>query len=94
MCEVIIARGMSVLNAKKVIIEELKQMCQLDVPINRSVTLSMSYTSINASFDRLRLRKKAWKNPGTIFRDTQLFEEDITIMSSSEIFFEILDGER
>ncbi|ELT97116.1 hypothetical protein CAPTEDRAFT_213864 [Capitella teleta] len=75
MCEVIIARGMSVLEAKVAIAAELRQQCQLEVPI-----------------DRMRLRKKAWKNPGTIFKDTQLFEEDITIMSSSEIFFEILDG--
>ncbi|XP_038049001.1 ubiquitin carboxyl-terminal hydrolase 47-like [Patiria miniata] len=46
---------------------------------------------IDVPLNRLRLRKKAWKNPGAIYADTQLYEEDIPIFTNWEVFVEILD---
>ena len=40
---------------------------------------------------RLRVRKKTWKNPTTIFCDKQKFDDDITLLSSTELFAELLD---
>ncbi|XP_071791463.1 ubiquitin carboxyl-terminal hydrolase 47-like [Asterias amurensis] len=40
---------------------------------------------------RLRLRKKAWKNPGAIYIDSQLYEDDIPIFTNWEVFVEILE---
>lgn len=41
---------------------------------------------------RFRLRKKTWKNPGTVFLDYHIYEEDINISSNWEVFLEVLDG--
>ena len=41
---------------------------------------------------RFRLRKKTWKNPGTVFLDYHVYEEDINISSNWEVFLEVLDG--
>lgn len=41
---------------------------------------------------RVRLRKKTWKNPGTVFLDYHVYEEDISISSNWEVFLEVLDG--
>ena len=41
---------------------------------------------------RFRLRKKTWKNPGTVFLDYHIYEEDIDISSHWEVFLEVLDG--
>ena len=35
---------------------------------------------------RLRLRKKAWKNPGAIYIDSQLYEDDIPIFRVDVLF--------
>lgn len=43
-------------------------------------------------FCRFRLRKKTWKNPGTVFLDYHIYEEDINISSNWEVFLEVLDG--
>lgn len=42
---------------------------------------------------RFRLRKKTWKNPGTVFLDYHVYEEDINISSNWEVFLEVLEGE-
>lgn len=42
---------------------------------------------------RFRLRKKTWKNPGTVFLDYHVYEEDINISSNLEVFLEVLEGE-
>uniref|UniRef100_UPI00358FDFB7 ubiquitin carboxyl-terminal hydrolase 47 isoform X2 n=1 Tax=Myxine glutinosa TaxID=7769 RepID=UPI00358FDFB7 len=47
---------------------------------------------MDVSIDRLRLRKKTWKNPGTIFLDSQAYEDNIPIFSNWEVFLELLDG--
>lgn len=41
---------------------------------------------------RVRLRKKTWKNPGTVFLDYHVYEEDISIPSNWEVFLEVLNG--
>ena len=40
---------------------------------------------------RLRLRKKSWKNPSTIFLNDRVYEEDIPIFTNWEVFIELLD---
>ncbi|XP_053398003.1 ubiquitin carboxyl-terminal hydrolase 47-like isoform X2 [Mercenaria mercenaria] len=73
--DTIFARGMTVLDSKKMILPEIKLEHNLDVPL-----------------DRCRLRKKTWKNPGTIYVDKQVYEEEIPIYPNWEVFLEILDG--
>ncbi|KAM8970162.1 ubiquitin carboxyl-terminal hydrolase 47 isoform X3 [Sarcophilus harrisii] len=46
---------------------------------------------LEVSIDRFRLRKKTWKNPGTVFLDYHVYEEDINISSNWEVFLEVLD---
>ncbi|XP_072574356.1 ubiquitin carboxyl-terminal hydrolase 47 isoform X2 [Paramormyrops kingsleyae] len=46
---------------------------------------------LTLSIDRFRLRKKTWKNPGTVFLDYHVYEEDINISSNWEVFLEILN---
>lgn len=71
--EWVFAAGMTVLQAKREILPELRDKIHMDVPINRC-----------------RLRKKSWKNPGTIFQDQMKFEVDIPIYPSWEVFLEVL----
>lgn len=40
----------------------------------------------------LRLRRKNWKNPGRVYVDSQIFEENIQVYASFEVFLEILEG--
>ncbi|KAF5918856.1 hypothetical protein HPG69_005896 [Diceros bicornis minor] len=40
---------------------------------------------LELSIDRFRLRKKTWKNPGTVFLDYHIYEEDINISSNWEL---------
>ena len=42
---------------------------------------------------RCRLRKKNWRNPGTIYSDNQVYDEDITLTPNWEMLLEVLDGE-
>ncbi|XP_006865884.1 PREDICTED: ubiquitin carboxyl-terminal hydrolase 47 [Chrysochloris asiatica] len=49
-------------------------------------------SGLELSIDRFRLRKKTWKNPGTVFLDYHIYEEDINISSNWEVFLEVLDG--
>ncbi|XP_047662512.1 ubiquitin carboxyl-terminal hydrolase 47 isoform X1 [Tachysurus fulvidraco] len=46
---------------------------------------------LELSIDRFRLRKKTWKNPGTVFLEYHVYEEDINISSNLEVFLEVLD---
>uniref|UniRef100_A0A672LSQ4 Ubiquitin carboxyl-terminal hydrolase 47 n=1 Tax=Sinocyclocheilus grahami TaxID=75366 RepID=A0A672LSQ4_SINGR len=46
---------------------------------------------LDISIDRFRLRKKTWKNPGTVFLDYHVYEEDINISSNWEVFLEVLE---
>lgn len=73
--ETIFAKKMSVLESKKQILAEIKEQCNLDIPLSRC-----------------RLRKKTWKNAGTVYLDNQLYEEDITIYANWEVFLEVLEG--
>ena len=40
----------------------------------------------------MRLRKKTWRTPGTIYLDTQLMDKDIYVYAGSEMYVEPLDG--
>ncbi|XP_043561609.1 ubiquitin carboxyl-terminal hydrolase 47 isoform X3 [Chiloscyllium plagiosum] len=46
---------------------------------------------LDLCIDRFRLRKKTWKNPGTIFLDYHIYEEDINISTNWEVFLEALN---
>ncbi|XP_026868711.2 ubiquitin carboxyl-terminal hydrolase 47 isoform X3 [Electrophorus electricus] len=46
---------------------------------------------LDLTIDRFRLRKKTWKNPGTVFLDYHVYEEDINISSNWEVFLEVLE---
>ena len=46
---------------------------------------------INCIFS-LRMRRKNWKNPGTVYVDSQVFEENIQVYASFEVFLEVLEG--
>ena len=35
---------------------------------------------------------RSWKNPGTVFLDYHVYEEDINISSNWEVFLEVLNG--
>ncbi|GAB1599175.1 ubiquitin carboxyl-terminal hydrolase 47-like isoform X1 [Argonauta hians] len=41
---------------------------------------------------RCRLRKKSWKNPGAVYLDNQLYDDDISLYTHWEIFLEVLEG--
>ena len=43
-------------------------------------------------FFSLRMRRKNWKNPGTVYVDSQVFEQNIQVYASFEVFLEILEG--
>uniref|UniRef100_A0A8C4I497 Ubiquitin carboxyl-terminal hydrolase 47 n=1 Tax=Dicentrarchus labrax TaxID=13489 RepID=A0A8C4I497_DICLA len=49
------------------------------------------HCKLDLSIDRVRLRKKTWKNPGTVFLDYHVYEEDISISSNWEVFLEVLN---
>ncbi|XP_078000160.1 ubiquitin carboxyl-terminal hydrolase 47-like [Glandiceps talaboti] len=52
--------------------------------------LRKSY-DMDVPIDRCRFRKKTWKNPGTIFLDDQIYEDDIPVFPNWEIFVQVLD---
>ncbi|XP_071942590.1 ubiquitin carboxyl-terminal hydrolase 47-like [Antedon mediterranea] len=47
-------------------------------------------SDLDIPLNRLRLRKKSWKNPAAVYVDTQVYDEDIPIFSNWELFVEIL----
>ena len=40
----------------------------------------------------LRMRRKNWKNPGRVYVDEQIFEENMQVYARFEVFLEILEG--
>ena len=40
----------------------------------------------------MRLRKKTWRSPCTIFLDSQVFDKDIHVFANFEMYIECLDG--
>ncbi|XP_078360034.1 ubiquitin carboxyl-terminal hydrolase 47-like isoform X2 [Oculina patagonica] len=47
---------------------------------------------IDVPVENLRMRRKNWKNPGTVYVDSQVFEQNIQVYASFEVFLEILEG--
>ncbi|KAI6658030.1 Ubiquitin carboxyl-terminal hydrolase 47-like [Oopsacas minuta] len=75
----IVSKDLSVKDAKLEILDS----------ISRKKT---EYIPQGLTLDNLRLRKKTWKNPGTIYFDDQYFDKDINVFNGSEIFVEMLEG--
>ncbi|XP_073434473.1 ubiquitin carboxyl-terminal hydrolase 47 isoform X1 [Dendrobates tinctorius] len=46
---------------------------------------------LELAIDRFRLRKKTWKNPGTVFLDYHMYENENSISSNWEVFLEVLE---
>jgi len=46
---------------------------------------------IDTTEERIRIRKKSWKNPSTIYMDSSVFEKDIRLGTSAEFFVEIVE---
>lgn len=42
--------------------------------------------------ENVRLRKKTWKNPQTIYLDNQKFDDDISLYSNWELFLQVIEG--
>ncbi|XP_071518202.1 ubiquitin carboxyl-terminal hydrolase 47 isoform X4 [Panulirus ornatus] len=42
--------------------------------------------------ENVRLRKKSWKNPQTIYLDNQKFDDDINLYSNWELFLQVIEG--
>lgn len=75
--EVVISKGMTVVQAKIAILGELKLKQIMDVP----------------PVDRCRLRRKCWKNPGNIYSDSQAFDgQDICLVPNMDLLLEVLDA--
>lgn len=75
--EVVISKGMTILQAKMSILRELKLKQIMDVP----------------PVDRCRLRRKCWKNPGNIYSDGQAFDgQDICLVPNMDLLLEVLDA--
>ena len=72
---------MTVLEAKSNILSELAQS---------SSSLHASIAALPTS--RIRLRKRAWKNPGTIYLDEKAFNTDIPIFPNWEVILQVLSG--
>lgn len=47
---------------------------------------------IDVPVENLRMRRKNWKNPATVYVDSQVFENHIQVYASFEVFLEILEG--
>ena len=80
---------MSVLEAKRTILSELNQV---SASLSPSFSASLRASVASVPLDRIRLRKRAWKNPGTIYLDDKLFNTDIPIFPNWEVILQVLDG--
>lgn len=72
----VFAKGMTVLDSKY---ELLPAICE-KLGIKSQIPV-----------ERLRLRQKVWKNPGSVYLDDKVYDEDIPIFTSWEAFAELLD---
>ena len=43
---------------------------------------------------RMRLRKKTWRSPCTIFLDSQVFDRDVHVFANFEMYIECLEGKK
>nr|XP_053631124.1 ubiquitin carboxyl-terminal hydrolase 47-like [Cherax quadricarinatus] len=48
--------------------------------------------NMNLIPENVRLRKKSWKNPQTIYLDDQKFDDDISLYSNWELFLQVIEG--
>lgn len=76
LCDFMIVHGLSVLNHKELLKDDLREECNLEVN----------------DVSRLRLRKKVGKRPGNILIDSQVFGKDVFVNSTTELCIEMLDS--
>ena len=43
---------------------------------------------------RMRLRKKTWRSPCTVFLDSQVFDRDVHVFANFEMYIECLEGKK
>ena len=72
--ETIVAKGMTVAQLKKQLVEDLK----------------VAGSSVQLDPDRIRIRKKSWKEPRTVLLDHQNFDQDIIVYPGWEAFVQEL----
>ena len=94
--DTIVAKGMTVRQFKEQILKEMYEQ-GVEIPLNVSAPYLLSIDVDKNSLaqtlcSRIRVRKKTWRSPYTIFLDSQVFNKDIHIYSGYEIYMECLDG--
>ena len=94
----IVAKGMTVRQFKEQIMKELYEQ-GVEIPLNVSVPFLLGADEDTKSpaqtlCSRIRLRKKTWRSPCTIFLDSQVFDRDIHVFANFEIYVECLDSKK
>ena len=90
--ESIVTKGMSVREFKEQLVREVyEQGIECSLKVKRS-DYSFPGLSPPLSPHRLRIRKKMWRTPGTIYLDSQVFEKDIHTFTNFEMYVECLKG--
>ena len=93
----IVAKGMTVREYKEQVMRELYEQ-GVEIPLNVSAPY-MLCTNVGKNSlaqtlcSMIRLRKKTWRSPTTIFLDSQVFVKDIHVFANFEMYIECLDGE-
>ena len=93
----IVAKGMTVRDFKEQVIRELYEQ-GVEIPLNVSAPYLLStnvdkHSLAQTLCSMIRLRKKTWRSPCTIFLDSQVFDKDIHVVANFEMYIECLDGE-
>lgn len=90
----IVAKGMTVRQLKERLVKEAyEQGVEFPLQVDRygqgqsGASSEMYYCPV-----RMRLRKKTWRSPGTVYLDPQIFEKDIHVFANYEMFVEPLTG--
>lgn len=96
----IVAKGMTVWQLKERLVKEAyEQGIEFPLQVDRylaapkSIELCLNCTVCVYIVCRMRLRKKTWRSPGTVYLDHQVFEKDIHVFANYEMFIEPLEGE-
>ncbi|XP_065837765.1 ubiquitin carboxyl-terminal hydrolase 47-like isoform X2 [Oscarella lobularis] len=56
----------------------------------RELAKELERRKIDAPLERLRLRKKSWQSPGTVFLDDHVFTDDVQLYNNFDMLYEIL----
>lgn len=89
------AKGSTVLEFKKQILEDMidqKVEEAKDMTVNRYVSLDPNTKLL--CYSRMRLRKKMWRSPATIFLDHMIIDKDVQVYTNCEMYIETLKGKK